>query len=228
MNPKICYQSDGTAETASKILDRLGRNNNKHKLACASPNQVYFLFDNKISCSYGIPKGYTLGILDEPKDTMVYIKGVEGRGEEVIKLLKSFACIKGIVNTIIGGADGNCQQQLYYVLGTEIKGNNIISDAGKLLLSTHREIFLPRPKVIEFTLKTKDECMVKDREVEAWSYSIFSHYEDYYKVNYVVSGGASWKYCLPYNEDTKHLVGTIDVPTNEYKFKKTIDLYNKN
>jgi len=45
-------------------------------------------------------------------------------------------------------------------------------------------------------------------ESNTWVFSHYSHYESSRSSPYVTTGGHSWEYCIPFNDDTKHLVGT--------------------
>lgn len=66
------------------------------------------------------------------------------------------------------------------------------------------------------TLKPFDRVLIKD---VIWSAGIFSHYNKnacYYPCECV--GGIIAKYCTPYNDDTKHLVGTTDEAPEYYKY----------
>lgn len=66
------------------------------------------------------------------------------------------------------------------------------------------------------TLKPFDRVLIKD---VIWSAGIFSHYNKnacYYPCECV--GGIIAKYCIPYNDDTKHLVGTTDEAPEYYKY----------
>ena len=66
------------------------------------------------------------------------------------------------------------------------------------------------------TLKAFNRVLIKD---VIWSVGIFSHYNKnacYYPCECV--GGIIAKYCIPYNNDTKHLVGTTDEAPEYYRY----------
>lgn len=66
------------------------------------------------------------------------------------------------------------------------------------------------------TLKPFDRVLIKD---VIWSVGIFSHYNKnacYYSCECV--GGTITKYCIPYNDKTKHLVGTSEEAPEYYKY----------
>ena len=59
----------------------------------------------------------------------------------------------------------------------------------------------------EVELKPFDKVIVRCSKADKWSIDFFS-----YKVpnGYICTGDARFGYCLPYNEETAHLLGTID------------------
>ena len=64
------------------------------------------------------------------------------------------------------------------------------------------------------TLKPFDRVLVRDRDVEHWICGLFSHIvnDEYLCV------GSCYKHCIPYNDDTKHLVGTKDEAPEYYRY----------
>ncbi len=66
------------------------------------------------------------------------------------------------------------------------------------------------------TLKTFDKVLVRDTISEYWECEFFSHHID---DTYPYVGIAhSYKFCIPYNDDTKHLVGTTDEAPEYYRY----------
>lgn len=75
-----------------------------------------------------------------------------------------------------------------------------------------RERFDPK------TLKAFDKVLVRDSESNYWKCNIFSHMEmERSLFPYTVVGG-NFSFCIPYNDDTKHLVGTKDQPSEFYRY----------
>ncbi len=78
-----------------------------------------------------------------------------------------------------------------------------------------------KPKKTKFnpqTLKPFDKVLVKDITEDKWECNIFSHiYDDLsiYPYGCVKSG---FKRFIPYNDDTKHLVGTADEAPEYYRY----------
>ena len=64
------------------------------------------------------------------------------------------------------------------------------------------------------TLNAFDRVLVRDRDVEHWICGLFSHIvnDEYLCI------GSCYKHCIPYNEETKHLVGTTDEAPEYYRY----------
>ena len=74
---------------------------------------------------------------------------------------------------------------------------------------------LPKPKFDPKTLKPFDSVLVYG-EYEGWFCTIFSHIGvGEYPYN-TASGNYGW--CIPYNDETKHLVGTKDEAPDFYRY----------
>ena len=68
------------------------------------------------------------------------------------------------------------------------------------------------------TLRPFDKVLVRDRGVECWRCSLFSHIINVcvpYEFHCICS---VYQYCIPYNDDTKHLVGTKDEAPEFYRY----------
>lgn len=73
-----------------------------------------------------------------------------------------------------------------------------------------------------------DPVLTRCNEHTPWTANFFSHYNTAHpdtKYPYVVIGGVAHMYCIPYNEETKHLTGTTDsIPSNFCFIKQDIPL----
>ena len=65
------------------------------------------------------------------------------------------------------------------------------------------------------TLKPFDKVLVKCNNSESWKVQLFSHIIEDDKICPYVCISYNYKYCIPYNDDTKHLVG-INEEAPEY------------
>ena len=64
------------------------------------------------------------------------------------------------------------------------------------------------------TLQPFDKVLVRDADICRWNCAFFSYKSEYL---YLTTDG-SYKYCIPYNDDTKHLVGTSNEAPEFYRY----------
>lgn len=74
-----------------------------------------------------------------------------------------------------------------------------------------------KPKFGPKTLNPFDRVLVLNYSY-GWCCDVFSHYESENKDGGVVSGGFFYSKVIPYNEETKHLVGTIEDAPEFYRY----------
>ena len=69
------------------------------------------------------------------------------------------------------------------------------------------------------TLKSFDRVLVRDEYKYCWYCGFFSHIKrDPQAVYKYATTNSSYEYCIPYNDDTKHLVGTTDEAPEYYRY----------
>ena len=80
-----------------------------------------------------------------------------------------------------------------------------------------------KPKEKKFdpkTLQPFDKVLVRDSSNRRWRCAIFSHvrkeYEEY-TFKYVTTA-CTYEFCIPYNDETKHLVGTNEEAPEFYRY----------
>ena len=67
------------------------------------------------------------------------------------------------------------------------------------------------------TLNAFDRVLVRNFKTTKWRCEHFSHFcVDNY--NPCIASGCSYTFCIPYNDDTKHLVGTTEEAPEYYKY----------
>lgn len=84
------------------------------------------------------------------------------------------------------------------------------------------ERFWDKSKVEKFdpkTLQPFDKVLAKDGFSSKWTCTFFSHMDNNMSFPVYCNGGY-FKVCIPYNEETKHLVGTKDDCPEYYKWWK--------
>ena len=100
------------------------------------------------------------------------------------------------------------------------EGKMFVDYDGECVLFPSRENrdwskFKPKqPKFDPKTLQAFDKVLVRDRDVEHWSCGLFSHIvnDEYLCI------GSCYKHCIPYNDDTKHLIGTTEEAPEYYRY----------
>ena len=78
--------------------------------------------------------------------------------------------------------------------------------------------FWDKSKIEKFDPKTLhpfDKVLVRDEDCY-WTADLFSHIDD--SIGRVCCSWYSWKQCIPYNDETKNLVGTTDDCPEYYKW----------
>ena len=75
-----------------------------------------------------------------------------------------------------------------------------------------------KPKFNPNTLQPFDKVLVRDRELECWTCGIFSYiYKACLPFEYLCIGSC-YAFCIPYNDDTKHLLGTNKEAPEFYRY----------
>ena len=67
------------------------------------------------------------------------------------------------------------------------------------------------------TLKPFDRVLGRDCDNRIWKCNLFSHITEQDSFLYKCVGNA-YRYCIPYNDDTKHLVGTTEEAPEYYRY----------
>lgn len=77
----------------------------------------------------------------------------------------------------------------------------------------------PKPKFDPKTLQPFDRVLVRNHHLDNWCCTFFSHHskaETDFK--FIAIDETAIKCCIPYNEETKHLVGTKDEAPEYYRY----------
>ena len=76
-----------------------------------------------------------------------------------------------------------------------------------------------KPKFDPKTLQPFDKVLVRDKDLVRWRCTFYSHLiEDNETMYKYVTAYNIYKYCIPYNDDTKHLVGTAEEAPEYYRY----------
>lgn len=153
----------------------------------------------------------------------------------LVEILKD--CPKGtkLYSTVFGEVKFmGIKENAPYPIIVKVNDENFecFTDDGKILLRSDGECtlfpsrtqrnwaeFKPKqPKFDPNTLKAFDRVLVRDKHKEKWNCNFFSHisYDCVYYPYIAINTG--YTYCIPYNDDTKHLVGTSDEAPEYYRY----------
>ena len=67
------------------------------------------------------------------------------------------------------------------------------------------------------TLKPFDKILVRDERSQLWKCNFFSHIDKDFTYPYITTN-LDYIFCIPYNDKTKHLVGTSDEAPEYYRY----------
>ena len=75
-----------------------------------------------------------------------------------------------------------------------------------------------KPKFDPKTLQPFDRVLARDYDTCKWKVDFYSHKEEGNRFPYICMGNNLYKQCIPYNDDTKHLVGTNKEAPEYYRY----------
>lgn len=78
----------------------------------------------------------------------------------------------------------------------------------------------PKPKFDPNTLQPFDKVLVKFSDDSVWKCSLFSHIDEEEKEFPIICISGCWNCCIPYNDETKHLLGTKNEAPEFYQVWK--------
>ena len=115
-----------------------------------------------------------------------------------------------------------------YIVSVTAQGLALACYDGECIIFPSREqrdwskFKVKKPKFDPKTLKPFDKVLARDSEDTRWRCTFYSHsiesverLSDLYKY---VTTTKNYKCCVPYNEETKHLVGTADEAPEYYRY----------
>lgn len=83
------------------------------------------------------------------------------------------------------------------------------------------ERFWDKPKIEKFnpnTLKPFDKVLVRDSNIDDWQCEMFSHFCSRETTYPFFCCGSPYYYCIPYNSETEHLLGTVEEAPEYYRY----------
>jgi hypothetical protein len=112
----------------------------------------------------------------------------------------------------------NCDSMnfLYYTINNHVTTTGIQSHTRQLImrlaeLGDYSELELPKQHYDISNFKPFDNVLVRVGDKSPWRADFFEEYDH----NFYCFRGA-WEQCIPFNEETKHLLGTTDMCDEQY------------
>ena len=118
-------------------------------------------------------------------------------------------------------------------LNTKNHGAKLLSEKGEEIIGNGKCILFPskdqrdwskftapwykRERFNPNTLQQYDRVLVRDYSNHSWKVDFYSHKNVNTEYQYRCVGNA-YRFCIPYNDDTKHLVGTNKEVPEYYKY----------
>jgi len=133
-----------------------------------------------------------------------YYVGIDGNGNLSIGWPKRTLCHFGLIADAVIAGQG--QRDLLFA---KMKKAGYQWDADK------KELRKIQPHYDVANFHAGMPVLVRDGDGEEWNYLLFSHYRKKLS-DHFFAGGNPWFQCIPFNDDTKHLLGTTDMPSEEY------------
>ena len=130
------------------------------------------------------------------------------------------------INTVYPIAVTSKVDKGYFTKGGRYFADQTIDDECILVPSKYQrdwskfERFWDKPKIEKFDVKTLrpfDKVLVRSYMIDKWMCDFFS-YIDNTKLFPIMGSGLMNKMCIPYNDDTKHLIGTTNDCPEYYKW----------
>ena len=126
------------------------------------------------------------------------------------------------ISIIIYGKKGEWQN-----FSLSRKGHPYSDECGECCIFPSREMrdwskftapWLKKERFDPKTLKPFDKVLVRSENIFNWNCSLFSNIDDFSSKYPFSCLSTCYRFCIPYNDDTKHLVGTKDEAPDFYRY----------
>ena len=154
----------------------------------------------------------------------------------LVEILKD--CPEGtkLYSTIFGEVEFGGISQTRTIYPIDIKLNNNLTEcltpggriyteyAGECVLFPSKDqrdwskFKVKTPKFDPNTLKPFDRVLVRDSSTGPWRCEFFSHIKKDSPIYPYLGVSAAYICCIPYNDDTKHLIGTTEEAPEYYRY----------
>lgn len=138
-------------------------------------------------------------------------RGTDNDGGVLTEMYCDRADLK--INTF-SNAESGCGFTREYCLATEDEKQIFFDALAKIGKQWNAENKCIEDIKSKFYFKPKDWCLMSCGGYNEWVLCQFSNIKD---LGYIAVGGKYFTQCIPYNDETKHLIGTTDDAPEKYK-----------
>lgn len=198
-----------------------GTHNTSYYVAYSSENNK--LYDDGKGALAGNRHGLRFATEDEKKKLFDVIREKGYKWNPETKTLEKLIVPKFKVgDKIIHKLTGNVHKVLC-VLSNGYNGGvydvAITNEIGKSIDIKEQDNYELVPNKFDpKTLKSFDKVLVRDFSNQKWTACLFSHIDNDAYHQFKTSTALGWYHCIPFNEDTKHLVGKMDEAPEFYRY----------
>lgn len=139
------------------------------------------------------------------KDEKKLIKPKFKVGDKIVSIIIKYMGASGTQGTILKITD----DKYIFTDGSRMSISN--QDSWELVSDK-------KPKFDPKTLQPFDKVLVRDSYSCPWSGTFYSYRRENITILKYVTINSFYEYCIPYNDDTKHLVGTTDEAPEYYRY----------
>ena len=135
-----------------------------------------------------------------------YIQGNIKKADQIRAAFEAKGCVMHI------GIQCDLSDMIYYSLNGKVGS---IKLRNLDLFKTHpnyKELELPKPHYDISNFKPFDRVLVRQDDSCTWGVSFFGRYGGMF----MCCNNVCFIQCIPFNDDTKHLLGTTDMPDEMY------------
>ena len=154
----------------------------------------------------------------------------------LVEILKD--CPRGtkLYSTVFGEVEFDCvkEQKEYPIrvllkngpeVGFTSEGTEYTEYKGECVLFPRKDqrdwskFKMKKPKFDPNTLNPFDKVLVRNENTRYWMCALYSHKKEGKQCIYkYVTTDYNYRYCIPYNDETKHLVGTVKEAPKYYRY----------
>lgn len=135
-----------------------------------------------------------------------YIQGDKDKADQIRAAFEAKGCV---MHT---GIQCDLNDMIYFSLNGKV-GSMKLRNLD--LFKTHpdyQELELPKPHYDISNFNPFDKVLVRQNDSSTWGVSFFGRFDGMF----MCCTNVWFEQCIPFNEDTKHLLGTTDMPSEEY------------